>query len=72
MVVPVGTMTHQGKRVLFRVRPAVFPPKRFVDLIPILQNGKVGEVAQELYSALTDLQSERAPDNLGWLLPVNV
>jgi hypothetical protein len=65
-------MTHQGKRVLFRVRPAVFPPKRFVDLIPILQNGKVGEVAQELYSALTDLQSERAPDNLGWLLPVNV
>lgn len=49
-----------------------FPPKRFVDLTPILQNGKVGEVAQELYSALTDLQSERAPDNLGWLLPVNV
>lgn len=34
------------------------------------QSGKVGKVAQELYSALTDLQSERLPDPSGWLLPV--
>ena len=27
-------------------------------------------VAQELYSALTDLQTERAPDKWGWLVPV--
>lgn len=30
----------------------------------------VGPVAQELYSALTDLQSERTPDTEGWLVEV--
>ena len=39
-------------------------------LTHLLQGGKVGKVAQELYSALTDLQSERLPDPNGWLLPV--
>ena len=37
-----------------------------------LQNGQVGQVAQELYNALTNLQSERTPDTMGWLLPVQV
>jgi hypothetical protein len=34
------------------------------------QNGQVGQVAQELYNALTNLQTERTPDTMGWLLPV--
>jgi hypothetical protein len=36
-----------------------------------LQGGKVGVVAQELYTVLTDLQAERTPDKLGWLVPVD-
>jgi hypothetical protein len=31
----------------------------------------VGTVAQELYTTLTDLQAERTPDKLGWLVPVD-
>ncbi len=38
--------------------------------IPV-KSGKVGAVAQELYTVLTDLQAERTPDNLGWLVPVD-
>ena len=30
----------------------------------------MGTVAQELYTTLTDLQAERTPDKLGWLVPV--
>ena len=37
----------------------------------VYQSGKVGPVAQQLYTVLTDLQAERTPDKLGWLLPVN-
>ena len=37
---------------------------------PGAQKGKVGTVAQELYTTLTDLQAERTPDKLGWLVPV--
>lgn len=51
VVVPVGSVTHAGARVVFA-------------------GGGVGPVSQELYTALTDVQSERAPDTLGWLHPV--
>lgn len=34
------------------------------------RGGEVGPVAQELYSALTDVQTERSPDTLGWLRAV--
>lgn len=37
----------------------------------VYHEGKVGTVAQELYTTLTDLQAERTPDKLGWLLPVD-
>ena len=50
----------------------VLPPALGLTRTRCAQSGKVGEVAQELYNALTDLQSERAPDSLGWLLPVDV
>ena len=32
--------------------------------------GAVGPVAQRLYSALTDLQLEKAPDPRGWIVEV--
>ena len=31
------------------------------------QNGNVGKVSQEIYTALTDMQHERAEDSFGWL-----
>lgn len=37
----------------------------------VYSNGQVGSVAQELYNALTDLQSERTHDPLGWLVEVD-
>ena len=36
-----------------------------------MQSGKVGVVAQELYTVLTDLQAERTADKMGWLVPVD-
>lgn len=37
----------------------------------VYSDGQVGRVAQELYNALTDLQSERAHDPQGWLVEVD-
>ncbi|PNH01898.1 Branched-chain-amino-acid aminotransferase 3, chloroplastic [Tetrabaena socialis] len=33
--------------------------------------GEAGKVALEIYSSLTDIQSERAEDRFGWVVPVN-
>jgi hypothetical protein len=33
-------------------------------------NGDVGKVAQEIYSAVTDIQYERADDEFNWLVEV--
>jgi branched-chain amino acid aminotransferase len=32
--------------------------------------GQAGPVALEMYTALTDLQAERADDPFGWVVPV--
>lgn len=34
------------------------------------QPGQPGPVALEMYSALTQLQTEQAPDPFGWVYPV--
>ncbi|GLI68463.1 hypothetical protein VaNZ11_012889 [Volvox africanus] len=33
--------------------------------------GQAGKVALEMYSNLTDIQTERADDNFGWVVPIN-
>ena len=34
------------------------------------QSGQPGKVALEMYTALTDIQQERAEDTFGWVYPV--
>ena len=82
MVVPVGSVTYKGQKIVYQVRSALLerdcrapcPPHSVKALTSYPRNpqkGKVGTVAQELYTTLTDLQAERTPDKLGWLVPVD-
>ena len=80
VVVPVGSVTYKGQKIIYQVcntcsaslpdqlsaaRAALALTRRAV------QSGKVGVVAQELYTVLTDLQAERTADKMGWLVPVD-